>query len=854
MDKMILVVDDEPLDRGILKDMLDREYDVIEAGDGKEALGMLAQHKKSIVAVLLDLTMPQMDGFALLEAMREDEDYRSIPALVLTASSDEAAELKAFQCGAWDFITKPFHKDILDFRLKNAISRSNLSAFRQLTYIAEYDVLTDIYNKEKFFHQTKELLHANPDQKYCCISFDINRFQLINSFYGTKEGDRMLKHVARTLRQEMEKRHDGSTYGRIDADIFVFCIPFKEAEKVEEEIKELDQKIRDYDLNFDIVITYGIYVIEDNSMPVGTIYDRSRLAARQAKGKYINSYAFYTEELTKKLETEQKITNEMNDALKEGQFIVYLQPKYNIRNNRLSGAEALVRWKHPKEGMISPGTFIPVFERNGFITRLDYYIWEQVCMLLRKWMDEGIMPRPISVNVSRVNLYNPKFVEMLCTLTEKYRLPRNLLQLELTESAYTDNPQIIKEAMSQLHEKGFTVLMDDFGSGYSSLNTLKDIQVDILKIDMKFFEKSEIRGRGENITASVVRMAKWLHMPTIAEGVEEKEQVDFLRGIGCEFVQGYYFAKPMPVEEYERIARENGVFEDRETEEEGKRMMAGFDSRLEKMFSNVMQAIGIYEYSEDGLELIEVNNAFYELFGWEDRALHSDNLMEVVRPEDRQLFMETIGRAARTKGKAECEYGRLLSDGRSIWVQIKLKYISHVGNKSILVGSLTDITEQREVEMELSRYRTAILNHKTEYGKILVVDDEKRNRDRIRAVFEDEYEVLEAENGEAAIGLLKENNYEIDVIFLDLAMPVMDGIRFLEEKKKDEGMEEIPVIVITSDDTSQKQIQAITLGASDYIVKPFVGETLRKRTRNVLESKRNLEKYVHVAKENMKKV
>ena len=222
MDKMILVVDDELLDRGILKDMLDREYDVIEAGDGKEALGMLAQHKKSIVAVLLDLTMPQMDGFALLEAMREDEDYRSIPALVLTASSDEAAELKAFQCGAWDFITKPFHKDILDFRLKNAISRSNLSAFRQLTYIAEYDVLTDIYNKEKFFRQTKELLHANPDQKYCCISFDINRFQLINSFYGTKEGDRMLKHVARTLRQEMEKRHDGSTYGRIDADIFAF--------------------------------------------------------------------------------------------------------------------------------------------------------------------------------------------------------------------------------------------------------------------------------------------------------------------------------------------------------------------------------------------------------------------------------------------------------------------------------------------------------------------------------------------------------------------------------------------------------------------------------------------------------
>ena len=283
------------------------------------------------------------------------------------------------------------------------------------------------------------------------------------------------------------------------------------------------------------------------------MYDRANLAAKHCKGNYIRNYAFYTRQMSQEIEKEQRIVNSMKSALENHEFVVYYQPKYGLSDNQIAGAEALVRWKHPERGMISPGEFIPVFERNGFITKLDYYVWEQTCIQLRRWLDEGKQPLPISVNLSRISLYNKEVVEVICDLVDKYQIPRSLFQVELTESAYNTNPKAVQEMMQRLREEGFYILMDDFGSGYSSLNVLKDIVVDVLKMDMKFFSGDDKEGRGENIMAAVIRMAKWLNMPVVAEGVERIEQVEFLRSIGCEYVQGYYFAKPMPVEEYEKL-------------------------------------------------------------------------------------------------------------------------------------------------------------------------------------------------------------------------------------------------------------------------------------------------------------
>ena len=296
--------------------------------------------------------------------------------------------------------------------------------------------------------------------------------------------------------------------------------------------------------DYNIKVSCGVYVIKDYNMDVSEMYDRAFLAAKNCKGKFVQSVAYYDESMIENMRQEQFIINEVNKALEEEQFEVYLQPKINLVTDRSYGAEALVRWIHPQRGMISPGEFIPIYERNGIIGRLDYYMWSHVCKLLRKWLDEGKNPNPISVNVSRVNIYNPRLVEIFKKLITEYQIPAHLLNLELTESAFMEDQNLVMTTMSKLHKLGFKIMMDDFGSGYSSLNVLKDMEVDYLKVDMKFLQQDQgFNGKGEKVLTSVIRMAKWLHLPSIVEGVETMEQVDFLKCIGCEYAQVYYYEK-----------------------------------------------------------------------------------------------------------------------------------------------------------------------------------------------------------------------------------------------------------------------------------------------------------------------
>ena len=254
---------------------------------------------------------------------------------------------------------------------------------------------------------------------------------------------------------------------------------------------------------------------------------------------------------------EQRMIQEMERALKHEEFEVYFQPKYYTQMRTPFGAEALVRWNHPEKGVILPGRFIPVLETHGFVKDLDYYMWEKTCQYLRKWMDGGLSPAPVSVNMSRTELTNPDLVKLLTDLTDRYQIPHELLQLELTESAYMDNPGVINQIINQLHEEGFSILMDDFGSGYSSLNTLKDISVDMLKIDMKFLSMDENDIKGRKILASIICMAQWIGIPVITEGVETEEQYRFLQSIDCEYIQGFYFSKPVDAVSYENLIRRN---------------------------------------------------------------------------------------------------------------------------------------------------------------------------------------------------------------------------------------------------------------------------------------------------------
>lgn len=542
----ILIVDDSRLNRASIADILKDRYDITESENGREAFEILKREWNTIALIILDLVMPMMDGFAFLEEFQKIEEYRYIPVVVATVNDDQENERRCLALGAWDFVPKSNHPEVLKFRVENAINKSQVR-------LLEFDSLTEIYSQQKFFQSTREMLdRAEADEKFAFIHFDIERFKVINATQGTQEGDRLICLMADAIRGAVEAYGSGR-YGRITADVFGICIPYENLAEVQTLAKRIHRKVKEYSAHYYLETCAGIYPIESHDMEISSIFDNAAIAAGQCKGRYMMNTAVYTSELRERLLLEQRIIDEMDTALKEEQFIVYFQPKYELEQMSPYGAEALVRWKRPDGTLVSPGDFIPVFERNGFIIELDYYVWEKVCQFIKGELEAGREPAPISVNVSRVNLYNPKFLESVTNLIEKYKISPKYLHLELTESAFSDNAAIMREAVQYLHRVGFTILMDDFGSGYSSLNVLKDVDLDVLKIDMKFFSKGGTEEKRAKIIEAVIRMAESLNMTVIAEGVEEKNQVEFLSELGCDYIQGYYFAKPMPLSDYCRL-------------------------------------------------------------------------------------------------------------------------------------------------------------------------------------------------------------------------------------------------------------------------------------------------------------
>ena len=835
----ILVVDDARHNRTALRDILNDNYIVLEAENGQTALTVLEEKYQAVTVIILDLIMPDMSGLELLEIFHKDARYQNIPVIAMLREINDEIECKCLEYGAWDFMRKPYDPTIVRFRVKNVIERSQMRMDGELKYRAEHDVLTGILNKSKFFYNTRNMLNIFSMEDFVFIRIDIEKFQLINSFFGMDEGDNLLKYMADYL-QNVEKEYRYITYGRIEADIFAVCFSYENEKEITDFVKKFTNQMEKYPLDFDITLFFGVYLVKNRDLSINEMYDKANLASKNCKGNYIQNYFFYTKEMSEEIIKEQHIINNMKNALKNEEFVLYLQPKYELQRNSIAGAEVLVRWITADGRMISPGEFIPVFERNGFILKLDQYVWEKTCQLLAGWRDEGRKIFPVSVNISRVSLYNPKIVDVICGLTEKYNIPPEWLQLELTESAYTGNPKAIKEMMEQLQKKGFSILMDDFGSGYSSLNVLKDIAVDVLKIDMKFLDGSGDDGRSENILASVVRMAKWLNMPVVAEGAERKEQVSFLHSIGCEYVQGFYFARPMPVKEYEKLLYEQPYFEDDETRRTSNDTNAIWTAnmQMEMIFSNMMQAAAIYEYSDGNIEVVRVNDAYFDMFGYHDTDRVHKEIEGSIDHVDRERFMDTFAQVVENQSTAECEVKRFLESGREIWIKLRLKYINRVGERHIIFGCIDDITVQREMDNELAKYRLALMEEEVNEKTMLVVDDMEINQASLESIFETDYRILQAGDGEEALRILEEQNYKVDMILLDLMMPGMNGQTFMQERKNDPRILNIPVVIITADDTTEQQVLTMELGASDYIVKPFIPEIVTRRVQNVWDSTR----------------
>lgn len=581
-EKTMLIADDVELNRALLENIFDDEYSILQAADGVEAMEIL--RSQPVDVVLLDIVMPRMDGFEVLKAMKEEESLSGIPVIMAT-SEKEKSEERALILGADDFINKPYRAMVVKKRVENIVvkhilerkrledgvpvyrivnidvteSRENELLIEQkneeLRYLLEHDALTGLYNRSTFCRKTADFLRQNPNGTYNMVQFDIERFKVINELYGNFMGDRILLLIAEGLQKCLK---DKGTYGRLEADHFAVCLPAG-TEELQYVREQMDKSLASVKIEQKINLYYGVYTVEDRDMSVDLMCDRANLALRTVKGNSNRSYAVYNDELHQVVLSEQQLTNSMEEALLQRQFEVYYQPVVDLKTGEVVSAEALVRWNHPEKGMVSPGFFIPFFEHNGFIIKLDAYIREEVCRNIMELGRRGLNCVPVSVNVSRLEFYDPNLCRSIIDLTERYRLEPGMMRLEITESAYTDNPQQLLAAMKELQNYGFQVLMDDFGSGYSSLNMLKDVPVDILKMDMKFLENQGISGRGPEILASLVRMAKKLGMHTIAEGIETKEQGDFLRSVGCEYGQGYYYARPMPADAFTNLlmAREN---------------------------------------------------------------------------------------------------------------------------------------------------------------------------------------------------------------------------------------------------------------------------------------------------------
>lgn len=840
-ENTVLIVDDEKVNRLSLSKILGDTYEIIEAENGREALRVLEENPERISAIILDLVMPEFNGFQFMNVYAKSKIFGMIPVIIATIERDSETEKECLRLGAWDFVGKPYDVDIIQLRLKNVIEHSENQVSKELRQRTQFSELGKIYNMSMFYYVTREMLDRYPEKKFALIHMDIEKFRLINAFFGRNEGNKLLKYVVEYL-NKLDYANGEITFGHMSADVFGICFSYEKTEEIVSFIQSMNDYVETYPLEFDLAVVYGIYLIEDHSYHVSEMYEYANQASKSCKEEFnIKNYAFYDSKMENDIMKEQRIVNSMRSALAKEEFVIYLQPKYELQTNTIAGAEVLVRWIDPNRGMISPGDFIPIFERNGFIMNLDLYVWEKSCQLLRKWLDEGKRALPISVNISRVSLYNPRLAEVLCGLVDKYNIPPELFQLELTESAYTTNQSSIYSMMTDLQEKGFVIMMDDFGSGYSSLNILKDLKVDVLKIDMRFLSDTEEEARSENILAAVVRMAKWLNLPVIAEGVERKEQVLFLKGIGCEYVQGYYFARPMPVAEYEELAfggksMEYSAIEVQKKERED---ILNQNSQLELLFSNMQQAVAIYEYGEGRLDLLRVNDAYFDLFGFEDVNDIQRNLETDLADEGKAVLQNAFEQVVKNEESGECEMLRKTAKGE-IWISVKLKYISPVGSRHIIYGYINDITARREIDTELQKYRKALTIVESRVETILIVDDQEVNRVSLQCIFGEKYRILEAENGQQALDILAEEAGNVDIILLDLQMPKMSGAEFLSYKKTTPELSEIPVVIITADDTPEQQIDTMRMGADEYIVKPFITEIVTRRVENVLDSYRSI--------------
>ena len=547
--RLVLVVEDQDINRDVLGMILEDEYDIIYATNGKEALESMQEYIDRLSIVLLDLMMPVMDGFEVLEAVREDPGMQRIPIIVLTA--DKSAELRALKLGAADFITKPY--DMHEVILARVGRIIELSEGRHLINVAEKDPVTGLYSHSFFLEYAEQIRRYHPDWQLDALALNVERFHSINELNGREFGDRMLEMIGTTV-QGFLAESDGIACREEGDQFFLYCRHQDDYSVVLERFQKAVEAISG---RVDLRLRLGVSPYTPGILTEVQI-ERARRACNMVRGSYLNHLMVYDEEMLKRESYQERLLNDLPRAIEEGEFKVFYQPKYDIQCEpcRLNSAEALIRWNHHELGMIPPCDFIPLFEKNGLVHIVDRFVWKEVANQIAKWREKYNILFPISVNLSRAEILDSNLEESLKVLIAKYDLPVSAFKLEVTESAYTDDKQLV-EIVRRLRESGYEIEMDDFGAGYSSLNMISSLPIDVLKMDMGFIRNIKEDNRELRLVELILDIARYMDVPVVAEGVETEEQLELLRKANCRYVQGYYFSRPLPAQEFEQwIERE----------------------------------------------------------------------------------------------------------------------------------------------------------------------------------------------------------------------------------------------------------------------------------------------------------
>lgn len=425
-------------------------------------------------------------------------------------------------------------------------TRENAAVYAKLEYRLNYDSLTKAYNRYGFYKNAQKLIKEHTDTEYCLILSDIKSFKLINEIYGENIADKILIDEVNIIRQKMK---GNSVLGRLNGDIIAMVIPkeYLSEKEFSDMIKLLSDRYSNK--NFRLHIYLGVYYIKDVNETIRQMVDKVSLVIMKSKGNMSNYILYYDENSYRNDIFKQQLIGEFETALNENQFCMYLQPQTDKDGNML-GAEALIRWNHPNMGLIMPGAFIECFEDAGLIYRLDNYIWEEAAKQLKIWKDSGYNYY-ISVNISAKDFYHIDVYQTFKNLVSKYGIDTDKLHIEITETALSEDKQAAHKTIERLHDEGFIIEIDDFGSGYSSFNFLKDVCADVIKIDRVFLKKSSHEERGEQILRSIISLSHDIGMDVITEGVENVDQLSMLAKMNCDWFQGYYFSKPITVGDFE---------------------------------------------------------------------------------------------------------------------------------------------------------------------------------------------------------------------------------------------------------------------------------------------------------------